>query len=202
MSEQNFLHVWKSDPAAFVAGALRDPETGDPFVLYEEQKTFLREALRRTPEGRMRYTELCYSGPKKCGKTGTGAMIVIYTAVALARVNGDIHILANDLDRSTSRVFKAVVQILEASPLLRDSVHVNANRITFRSTGVTIQALPNDYKGFSGANPTLNFYDDSAYHASENSWRLWTRACPAQRLRVRPVIGQYGWLRGRGITAK
>ena len=146
MSEQNFLHVWKSDPVAFVAGSLRDPETGDPFVLYGEQKTFLREALRRTPEGRMRYTELCYSAAKKSGKTTLAAMVVIYTAVALAPAKGDLYLLSNDLEQTLSRVFKAVVQILEASPLLRDSVHITANRITFRSRGVTIQALPNDYR--------------------------------------------------------
>jgi phage terminase large subunit-like protein len=137
---------WKSDTMAFITGALRDSETGQPFALYAEQERFLRKALQRTPEGRMRQTELCHSAPEKSGKTTLAAMVVIYTAVELAAVNGEIYILANDLEQRTSRVFKAVVQILEAFPLLRDSVHITANRITFRSRGVTIQALSNDYR--------------------------------------------------------
>ena len=99
----------------------------------------------------MVFSELCFSGPKKSGKTTLAAWIAIYTAVALSPIGGEIYVLANDLEQSTSRVFKAVVQIVEASPMLRDAVTITANKITFRSTVTVVQALANDYRGFSGA---------------------------------------------------
>ena len=108
MTDSQTIAKLKADPIAFIERVLKDPETGQPFTLYEEQKTFLREALQRTVQGRMKYTELLFSAPKKSGKTTFAGMAVIYTAVALAPLGGEIYILANDLEQSTSRVFKAV----------------------------------------------------------------------------------------------
>jgi hypothetical protein len=136
---------WRKDPVAFISEVLVDPETGEPFRLYPEQITFLRHAFELTPEGRMRYTELCFSAGKKSGKTGLGAMIVIFTAVCLAGVGGEIYLLANDFEQSVSRVFKAVVLILQASPLLKRSADITNNKITFRATGTTIMAVANDF---------------------------------------------------------
>ena len=148
---QKTIARWRADPVEFVEGVLRDPETGEPFRLYEEQRVFLRTGLARTPDGRMRFSELLFSGPKKSGKTTLAAMIVIYTAVALAPLGGEIYILANDLEQSTSRVFKAVCQILQASALLKHAVTITNARVTFKSTGVVIAALANDYRGFAGS---------------------------------------------------
>jgi phage terminase large subunit-like protein len=170
---------WKRDIVAFITEVLVDAETGEPFQLYPEQVNFLRRAFELTPGGRMRHTELVFSAGKKAGKTGLAAMIVIFAAVCLAGAGGEIYLLANDLEQSQSRVFKAVVLILQASPLLKRSADITANRITFRSTGTTIQAVANDYQGFAGANPTLNVYDELAYYTSENSRRLWDEGVPS-----------------------
>jgi phage terminase large subunit-like protein len=172
------------DPISFIEQVLIDPETGKPFVLYAEQKMFLRNAFELDVDGRMKYTELCFSAGKKSGKTALGAMIVIYTAVVLAGQNGEINCLANDLEQSQSRVFKAVMQILQASPLLCDSVDVTANRIVFRSTGTVISALASEYQGFSGGNPTLNVYDELAYFISEGSRRLWDEGVPSPARKI------------------
>jgi hypothetical protein len=147
---------WRRDVVGFVREVLIDPETRRPFELYAEEITFLRQAFTYMPDGRLRFTELCFSAGKKSGKTGLAAMIVIFTAVVLAGPGGEIYCLANDLEQSASRVFKAVVDILKASPLLRGEVEITATRITFKSTGTFIAAVSNDFAGFSGANPTLN----------------------------------------------
>jgi hypothetical protein len=86
------------DPIRFIETNLRDPKTAAPFALYPEERTFLRQALEQTPDGRTRHTELCFSAPKKSGKTALAAMIVIYAAVRLAGPHGEIYLLANDLD--------------------------------------------------------------------------------------------------------
>jgi phage terminase large subunit-like protein len=168
----------RDDPVSFICEILVNPETGKPFKLYAEQVVFLRLALT-AKDGRLPYSELVYSAPKKSGKTGFAAMIVIYTAVALAGANGEIYLLANDFEQSQSRVFKAVVEILRATPLLRDSVNITASKITFKSTGTIIQAVANDFAGFSGANPTLNVYDELAYYTLEPSRRLYDEGIPS-----------------------
>ena len=74
---------WKTDPVAFVQDVLRNPETGAPFDLYPAQERFLREALTPGPDGRLPYSEMVYSCPKKSGKTATAAMATIYVVVML-----------------------------------------------------------------------------------------------------------------------
>lgn len=153
-------------------------------MLYAEEQEFLRRAFTLTPEGRMPFTELCFSAGKKSGKTGLGAIIAIYTALYLSPQRGEIYCLANDLEQSTSRVFKAIASILSASPLLRRSAAIAATKITFRSTGTVISAVANDFKGFAGANPVLNIFDESCYFVSEASHRLWAESVPSPARKI------------------
>jgi phage terminase large subunit-like protein len=178
----NKLDRWR-DPIAFITQVLRNPEDGQPFQLYAEQRTFLRHAFEMTAEGRLKHTELCFSAGKKSGKTALAGMVVIYTAVVLAP-GGEIYCLANDLEQSASRVFRAVADILKASPLLADAVDITATRIVFRSTGTTIQAVANDFAGFSGANPSLNVFDELAYFNAESSRRLWDEGVPSPARKI------------------
>ena len=101
------------DPIRFIEQVLINAEDNRPFRLYAEQKAFLRHAFEFDAEGRMKHTELCFSSGKKGGKTGLAGMICIFTAVVLAGQGGEIYCLANDFEQSSSRVFKAVVQILQ-----------------------------------------------------------------------------------------
>ena len=180
----NAFAKWQRDPVLFIEYALVDPETGKPFVLYDAQRTFLRTAFRRTPDGRLVYNELVFSGLKKSGKSTMSSMLAIYVAVCLAPVNGQIYFLANDAEQAESRGFKIAGQILRASPLLRGAVDISSTRITLRQTGTTIVAVANDYAGFSGADPTLNIYDELAYFNSESSRRLWDEGIPSPRRRI------------------
>jgi phage terminase large subunit-like protein len=59
-----------------------------------------------TADGRMRHTEIVFSGPKKSGKTRLAAMIALYTAVVLAGQRGEIYCLetiSNNHNRGCSR---------------------------------------------------------------------------------------------------
>jgi len=79
------LKRWQRDPVAFISECLYDPETKKPFVLYEAQVRFLREALMIAPDERLPYSELVYSAPKKSGKTALAAMIVLYVIIVFGR---------------------------------------------------------------------------------------------------------------------
>jgi phage terminase large subunit-like protein len=160
MAKSERLARWKRDPVSFIREVLRDPETGRPFVLYEAQERFLHKALTLTAEGKLPFPELLYSCPKKSGKTATAAMAVIYVVVVLGRPCAEGIVCANDLEQAQGRVFQAIARIIDASPLLKDSAKITANRIEFTSTGATITAIASDYAGAAGANPTIVAFDE------------------------------------------
>lgn len=144
MPDATALTRWKRDPVAFIAEVLRDPETGEPFVLYPAQERFLHEALTLTPDGRLPYPELVFGAPKKSGKTATAAMVVLYVIIVLGGRFAEGYVCANDYEQAAGRVFQAIARIIEASPLLRDSAKITGSKIEFVSTGATITALASD----------------------------------------------------------
>jgi hypothetical protein len=169
---------WRADPVAFVHEALRDPETGEPFVLYPAQEVFLREAFTAGPDGRLRYPELLYACPKKSGKTATAAMAMLYVVVVLGGRYAEGYAVANDYDQAQGRVFRAAARMVEASPLLRDTARVTTDRIEFLSTGSTITALASGYAGAAASNPSITVFDELWGYCSERSRRLWDELVP------------------------
>ncbi len=178
------LAVWKRDPICFISEVLRDPETGKPFRLYPAQEDFLRRALTLEPDGRLKFCELIYSCPKKSGKTATAAVAMLYVIVALGGPFAEGYCVANDMEQAQSRVFQAIARIVEASPLLRDSATITANRILFSSTGAAIVALASDYAGAAGSNPTITVFDELWGYTSERSRRLWDEMVPVPTRKI------------------
>jgi len=146
--------TWRRDPVAFIREVLIDPETNRPFDLYPAQERFIREGLTATPDGRLQYPELIFAAPKKSGKTATAAMAAIYVIVVLGGPYGEAYCVANDFEQAQGRVFQAICRIIAASPLLRDSAKVTANRVEFLSTGSSISAIASDYAGAAGSSLT------------------------------------------------
>jgi phage terminase large subunit-like protein len=190
----SLLRRWR-DPVAFVHDVLINPQTAKPFQLYQAEVTFLREAVRLGPDGRLLYPDLMFCGPKKSGKRGFAAMIGIYMTVVLGGLRGEGFVLANDEDQSVAGVFTAMVNIIQASPLLRSSVKVTANRIAFVSTGAFIEAKPNDYRGFAGVNPTISIYDELWGFEAERSRRLFDEGVPspARAISCRLIVSMAGF---------
>ncbi|HVN89924.1 MAG TPA: terminase large subunit [Candidatus Binataceae bacterium] len=204
---------WRADPVAFVHEVSINPETGSPFELYAAEIEFLRRALVLTPDGRLPFPEMLYSAPKKSGKTALAAMVAIYVAVVIGGPYAEVYALANDYDQAVGRVFQAAARIVQASPLLRNSAKVTADRITFISTGAFISAVANDFKGFAGANPTLTVWDELWAFASEASHRLWDEGVfsPTRKVSGRLTVTYAGFegesellegLYKRGIAGK
>jgi hypothetical protein len=175
---------WRSDPVAFITEVLIDPETGEPFTLYAAQERFLREALTLTKEGRLAYPEAVFSAPKKSGKTATAAMATLYVIIALGGPYAEAVLVANDFDQAQGRVFQAIGRIIEASPKLRSSAKITANRIEFPSTGATITAIASDFAGAAGANPTITVFDELWGYTTERAHRLWDEMIPVPTRKV------------------
>ncbi len=175
---------WRADPVAFVREALVDPETGEPFEMYSEQRHFLREALRVGPDGRLLHPELLFSAPKKSGKTALAAWVLLYVVLVLGGPYAEGYAAANDLEQAQGRVFQAAARMVEASKLLRGEARVTASRIEFPSTGATITALASDYAGAAGSNPSITIFDELWAYTSESAHRLWDELVPVPTRKV------------------
>ena len=176
--EASAIERWRNDPVAFIVEVLRDPETGKPFVLLDAEKRFISHAFRTDGEGRLVYPEQVYAAPKKSGKTGFGAMIVLTTTLVYGGPFAEGYCLANDLEQSQGRVFQAIRRIVEASPHLKRAAKVTASRIDFPETGANITAIASDYAGAAGGNPTISCFDELWGYTSERSHRLWDEMVP------------------------
>ena len=175
---------WRRDPVAFVSEVLRNPETGKPFELYPAEMRFLREGLTLTAGGRLPFPELLYSAGKKSGKSAFAAMATLYVVVCLGGPYAEAYCVANDFEQAQGRVFQAIARIIEASPMLRSSAKITANRIEFLSTGATITAIASDYAGAAGSNPTITVFDELWGYVSERARRLWDEMVPVPTRKV------------------
>jgi phage terminase large subunit-like protein len=175
---------WRADPAAFVREALINPETGQPFELYSAEERFLREAFTVDRDGKLPYAELIYGAPKKSGKTGFSAICVLYVVVVLGGPYAEGIVVANDFEQAQGRVFQAISRIIEASPKLRDSAKLTANRIEFLNSGATIIAIASEYAGAAGANPSIVAFDELWGVTSESGQRLFDECVPVPTRQV------------------
>jgi hypothetical protein len=157
---------------------LLDPESCEPFTLTDAERAFLKHAFELTADGRLKYPELVFSGPKKSGKTAFAAMMIIYVVRELGGSYAEGYCITNDYEQASGRVFQAASRIVEASPLLSLDAKITSEKITFISTGATITAMSRDYVSAAGANPTISVFDELWGYTSERSRRLFDEMVP------------------------
>ena len=193
--DDNALAYWREHPGEFIERVLVNPETNKPFVLLDAEKEFLKHAVTLGPDGRLLYPTLIYSAIKKSGKTTFAAILVITVLLLLGGRYAEAYCLSNDLEQAKGRVFEACRRIVQASPLLACEADITANKITFGATGGTITAIPSDYAGAAGANPTISVFDELWGFTSEKAWRLWDEfvPSPARRVSARLVVSHAGF---------
>jgi phage terminase large subunit-like protein len=178
MSDENAFARWRSDPARFIEEALVDPETGQPFILNDAERAFLAKAFEVDEAGRLKHPELVFAAPKKSGKTGFGALILLVVVLVLGRRFAEGIVCANDFEQAAGRVFLAARRIVESSPLLAGSAICTGSKIEFPELGATITAIASDYAGAAGANPNIAVFDELWAFTSERSRRLWDELVP------------------------
>jgi phage terminase large subunit-like protein len=179
MKRTRAIDRWKADPAQFIELHLHDPETGKPFKLLAAERAFLAHAFKLDDNGRLLYPELVFAAPKKSGKTGLGALIMLTMLLLFGGHYGEGYALANDYEQAASRVFQAIKRIVEASPLLKHAAKITADKIVFPTfRDATITALASSYAPAAGANPVISVFDELWAYVSENSRRLWDEMIP------------------------
>src|SRR5664279_334083 len=183
------------DFVTFVESTLIDPITRKPFVLTDAEKTFASHGYRLTPDGKLKYPTQTFGAPMKSGKTGFAAMNVLYTVRVLGGSLAEGICVANDFEQAQGRVFKAVRDIVEASPMLAADADIISDKITFRSTGSTIIAIASDAASAAGANPNVIAFDEPWGIVSERGRRLWDELppSPARKISYRLSVSYAGF---------
>jgi len=182
--EPSALERWRSDPTSFVTEVLRDPETGQPFVLLSAERRFIDHAFKTDADGKLIYPEQVFSAPKKSGKTGFAAMHILTTTLIFGGAFAEGYCVANDEEQAQSRVFQAVRRICEKSPHLKREAKITQSRVEFPATNATITAIASDYAGAAGANPTISCFDELWGYTSERSRRLWDEMIPSPARKI------------------
>jgi hypothetical protein len=134
------LRRWRADPIQFIEQVLRDPESGEPFELFDAEREFFAHAWRTDASGRLLYPEQCFGAPKKSGKTQIAAIHLLTTTILFGGKFPESFALANDLEQATGRVFQAVCRVCEASPLLARDCKITQSKIEFPNIRAVIQA--------------------------------------------------------------
>jgi phage terminase large subunit-like protein len=174
------LDHWRANPAKFIEGVLFNPETGKPFVLLDAEREFLKHAFKLDENGRLIYTEQVYGAPKKSGKTGFAGLHTLTTILLFGGRLAEGYALANDEEQAASRVFAAIRNIVQASPLLKREAKITQDKITFPNFyNATICTLASNYATAAGANPTISCFDELWAYTSERSYRLWDEMVPS-----------------------
>ena len=179
------LDDWRADPIGFIETVLHDPETGKPFQLLSAERDFLRHAFQLDVDGRLLFPEQVYSGPKKSGKTGFGALHCLTTVLLFGGRFAEAYCLANDYEQAQSRVFQAIRRIVGASPLLNRTAKITADKIVFPDFhSATISAITSDYASAAGSNPCVSCFDELWAYTSERARRLWDEMVPPPTRKV------------------
>jgi phage terminase large subunit-like protein len=178
------LARWRAEPVLFIEQVLINPETGQPFELFDAERQFFAHAWCTDDAGRLLYPEQVFGAPKKTGKTAIAAMHLLTTTILFGGRFAEGYALANDLEQAQGRVFQAVRRICEASPLLRVEGRITQQRVEFPQIGAVIQAIGADYASAAGANPVVSSFDELWAYTSERGRRLFDEMIPPPTRRI------------------
>lgn len=135
------------------------------------------------PDGQFPWKTMIWSEPKKSGKSEIGGLVGLWVPLSEPGVN-EVYFIANDQEQSAGRGYARIADHLNPfSPsynpviasLMRTKVRGNTRtptRIDFLA-GDLIRAIPTDFAGESGANPTISVWDELWAYTRENLLRLW-----------------------------
>jgi phage terminase large subunit-like protein len=189
------LSRWRADPATFIEEVLVNPDTGVLFELLPAERTFMRYMFMTDADGRLIYTDLIFSCPKKSGKTTLGAALTLTVVVLFGERHGEAICCANDQEQAQGRVFAMCRRIVEASPLLARDSKIISDKISFPAIGATITAIASDAASAAGGHQCIATFDEIWGFVQERARRLWDELVPVPTRKVscRLVVSYAGF---------
>lgn len=168
--EENY---YVNRPRDMITGAMLP---SGPVRLADYQKRVIREALKRDADGKLKYTTVVWSEPKKSGKTAIAAGVSLYMAHHVPAAN--IYCLANDGRQSKDRIFNAMADCVHLHHR-EGGIYKNIRVIWSPPkidliNGTRIEAIPCDAAGEAGAEPLMTVWSEMWGFQQQYKERLWT----------------------------
>ena len=169
-------------------------DTGRPLTPEPHQRALLRLIERRRADGRHEFSTSVYSTIKKSGKTAGAAVVARFRAEK--EPHSEIYIVANDLNQATNRVFQAIRESIVLTPDWQLTWRVTEHQIENLRNGSIIRAIPVDYRGEAGANPSLVVFTELWGYDSERARRLFDELTPVPTRDSTRLIETYAGYEG------
>ena len=169
---------WIDDPnKGFFVNQVWDFDRGEwigegKLQLSPLQRRILGHCLTPDPEtGKLPYTTIIYSCPKKSGKTAIAAAVGAWFADECPP-NSELFCIANDLEQSEGLVMKDIKfhAVNEGLRALKSEVRY--------PNGTFMKALAQNYKTIAGSRHALTLWDELWGYQNESSRRAWDEMTP------------------------
>ncbi len=152
------------------------------WAVYDRLTPEGQQAMDKCPSGQFPWKTMIWSEPKKSGKSEIGGLVGLWATMSEPGVNEGFFI-ANDQEQSQGRGYARIGDHLNPSspsynPAIASFIRTRVRgsraptRIDFKA-GDFIRAIPTDFAGESGANPTISVWDELWAYTRENLMRLW-----------------------------
>ena len=134
-------------------------------------------------KGKLPFQTYVYSTVKKSGKTTVGALVGRWAAETWGNGYQEVYAVANDLEQSIGRTFRAIKTSIELDPDKDETWKVSLSQCA-NINGSIVRALACDYRGQAGANQTATIWSELWGYVKEASKRLWDEMTPVP---TRPI---------------
>jgi phage terminase large subunit-like protein len=144
----------------------RDPADGVPFTLQPWQQ-FINGSLMGwyTTAGTRRFHDAYVEGAKGCGKTPSGAGLMLYLLVADGERGAQIYMAA--VGREQAKIaFADAEKMVAASPHLRAIIQHTVNNLAVVETASFLRAISSEKRGLDGKRVHAALIDELHEHAS------------------------------------
>lgn len=185
-------------PTVFIAKLVRLP-SGEPARLEAHQRAILDHVL--TPvDGRLPYSTILWSEPKKSGKTCLSAWVGSWALNALGP-RAEVLAVANDLEQGQARIFAEMMRVQRAHPALKRRIARATESILLLDDGSSAKPVALDAAGEAGADPVLVIHDEAWGIMSERARRLYDELTPppTRSLACR-WVSSYAGYSGESVT--
>jgi len=143
------------------------------------------------PDGNPAARNIMDCRTKKEGKSALAGAVALYMATRAE--NSEVVIVASDKDQAKDRVLKAIKYGVERGPL---AAHGKVYKDVIElDNGSIIQAIPNDWQGAAGGNPSCVIFDELYTWVYESNRRVFDELVipPTQAHGVRWIASYAGW---------
>jgi phage terminase large subunit-like protein len=168
---------------------------GEPLRFEPHQKDIFEHIFKFDDAGRLPYSLIIYSCPKKSGKTTMEAAAMAW--VAFNWPNDEVLCCANSRDQVISRAVREFRGFIERNPMLRRECSRYTEKEIRLRNGTTISALTNDASIQAGANNSLSVWDELWGYVSLRDQKLWDELTPPPtRPNAFRFVGTYAGFEG------